>query len=201
MSSRAGARGQPTCHVPCVPRERKSAKSLTAKQAEFARLLVEGHAPVNAVRLAGFRFDPRPEHLIWQAQRLAALPQVAGEIERLRLLRRDIVVRDAREALEHFEQRKLVRLWEKALVAIDQALDGDSPPVIRLRAAELVARMAGMIEPDRHLHLHEGQPVELSEEDRARLRRIAARVVDGEAPGAATLAVGPPAPATAPEAG
>jgi len=162
-------------------------KRLTRKEAEFARLTVEGHAPVNAVRLAGFRYPPEPEKLLLHARRLAKLPRVSAEIERLRLLRRDIVVRDAKEALERAENRKLVRLWDKAVVAIDEALDASSPAAVRLRAAELVARMLGMIEPDRHLHLHDDQPIELTEEDRARLRRLAARVVDA-----------PPAPAEAP---
>jgi len=163
--------------------------------------MVEGHAPVNAVRLAGFRYPPEPEKLLYHARRLARLPHVAAELERLRLLRRDEVVRDAKQALERAENRKLVRLWDKAVVAIDEALDASSPAAVRLRAAELVARMLGMIEPDRHLHLHDAEePAPLSDEERARLRRIAARVVElPHSPAAPTEAGGAPPPVPAPE--
>ena len=106
---------------------------ITAKMDAFARHVAEGMSQADAYRAAFNTANMKPRTVSNDASRLARHPGVSAAIESYRA---EIEARNHMDALERSD-----RIWDRLWHLIE---DTDVPPVAKVRALDLAARLAGM---------------------------------------------------------
>lgn len=147
--------------MPDSPDKMDKGRTLTPKQSVFVQLVSEGKSFTESYRTAYNSKNMSDQSIRIEGSKLAKLPHVASEINRLT---------DGRKTSKKV-QTKIHKSWITERLKAE-ALSDDNPASTRVRALELLGKSAGLFDESTTLIVENRTPQDIEDELRDKLGAI-----------------------------